>query len=210
MPAPPLPCTVLRVPLLSTPGSHSSPKRSFRVSLLPSSVLSSPYSSPDLVSVGQKPQAGVLAQESSHIRRWFVHDVKHPSDAAAPTWGRAPSRKQISLSRKCSKMAAVMAFAVLRQRMMRWPQSSYAGLVSTGPGRTLPKRGRENRAENGMGSRRTLPKKICLGSSGTGLDSVRCSRLASLSLLSPVPCWVPVGPAPSCQRERPWIFFPLR
>ncbi|XP_031225321.1 surfeit locus protein 1 isoform X2 [Mastomys coucha] len=40
---------------------------------------------------------------------------------------RRPGRKQISRSRKCSKMAAVMALAVLRRRMTRWPQWAYTG-----------------------------------------------------------------------------------
>lgn len=74
LPAPPLPCTVLWVPLLSkhrTPGSHSSPARSFRVSLLPSPVPSWSLArfSSDLVSIRHQPQAGVLAQESPHISR---------------------------------------------------------------------------------------------------------------------------------------------
>lgn len=40
---------------------------------------------------------------------------------------RRPGRKQISRSRKCSKMAAVMALAVLPRRMTRWSQWAYAG-----------------------------------------------------------------------------------
>ncbi|XP_052037887.1 surfeit locus protein 1 isoform X4 [Apodemus sylvaticus] len=42
---------------------------------------------------------------------------------------RRPGRKQISPSRKCSKMAAVMALAVLRRQMTRSPQWAYAGPV---------------------------------------------------------------------------------
>lgn len=73
---------------------------------------------------------------------------------------RRPGRKQISRSRKCSKMAAVMALAVLRRRMTRWPQWVYAGSVSGASERILPKkRDREGQAGRGVWPRRTLPKK---------------------------------------------------
>lgn len=63
---------------------------------------------------------------------------------------RRPGRKQISRSRKCSKMAAVMALAVLRRRMTRWPQWAYAGPVIRGSERILPnKTDREGRARSG-------------------------------------------------------------
>lgn len=72
---------------------------------------------------------------------------------------RRPGRKQISPSRKCSKMAAVMALAVLRRQMTRSPQWAYSGPVSGGLEKILPKkRDREGWARSGAVPGRTLPK----------------------------------------------------
>lgn len=61
---------------------------------------------------------------------------------------RRPGRKRISRSRKFSKMAAVIAWAVLRRPMTRWPQWACAGPVSAGLGKILPKkRDREDHSQ---------------------------------------------------------------
>lgn len=95
--APPIPCfccspgTVLRG---SARSSGVTPPRS------PSFW---PYSTPaqfssDLVSVGQQPQAWVLAQEGPYFSGWFAHGWRCLSDDAVTTWGRAPSRKEEDFS----------------------------------------------------------------------------------------------------------------
>lgn len=148
------------VPLLS---GH---RRSSEVALLPDPVPSWPYSSrhgslPTLWVLGSSLKLGCWRKNASTSEGGssMIGDA-HLTPQPPREGERRPGRKQISRPRKCSKMAAVMALAVLPRRMTRWPQWAFAGPVSGGSERILLKKGdREGRVRSGVGPRRTLPKK---------------------------------------------------
>lgn len=168
VPAPPLPYTGLPGPTAFqaqyslVPSFPASPPRfrSSQVSFLPGPTLPRYGSLPTLWVSGSSLKLGCWRRNAStsEVGSSMIGDP-HLTPQPPREAERRPGRKQISPSRKCSKMAAMMALAVLRRQMTRSLQWAYAGPVSGGLEKILPKkRDREGWARSGAVPGRTLPK----------------------------------------------------
>lgn len=195
------PGTILPGPLLS---GHGPPRfRSSQFPFLPGPTLPRHGSLLTLWVLGSSLKLGCWRRNASTSEgsASMIGDYLTPQPPLEAE--RRPGRKQISRSRKCSKMAAVMALAVLRRRMTRWPQWAYTGPVSGGSERILPnKTDREGPGpEWGLGG--PCPRRQSSELRGAGLCRARCLRLACVGSLdlAPRPIWSPQAPFCAIRRS---------